>query len=114
MPPQAVTRLPLAELWDEAGRVSLTKVRDVGAAAVADLLRDGPVRFVVADLGSGLSWVPADECYRFWKAEVKPRLVEPAAAEAGFRSGDYPGGYCYLASEWAGGPGPVIALEARH
>ena len=114
LPPSqwAVFQLPLDELWDDSGRLPLTKVRDLGSAEVADLLRGGPVRFVVAGVGSRLKWVPVGDCYRFWKAEVKPRLVEPAAER--FRLEDFPGEYCYIAAEWAGGAEPVVVLEARH
>ncbi|MBX9583898.1 MAG: hypothetical protein K2X87_26665 [Gemmataceae bacterium] len=108
-----VTRMPLDELWDDAGRLPLTRRREVGSAEVADLLRGGPVRFAVADLARPLTWVPVGECYRFWKDEVKPRLVEPPVER--FRLEDYPGEYCYLAAEWGGdGSFPVVVLETMH
>ncbi|MBX9623909.1 MAG: hypothetical protein K2X82_08840 [Gemmataceae bacterium] len=116
LPPSqwAVLQLPLDELWDDSGPLPLTRRRAVGRAEIADLLRAGPVRFVVADLASGLTWVPAAGGYRFWKDEVKAHLVEPADAGAGFRLEDDPGGYCYLAAEWSDGSASVVVLETHH
>jgi hypothetical protein len=108
---RAVTRLPLDELWDETGPVSAAKVRDLVAEDIRDLLRAGPVRFVVANVGAPLWWVPVGECFRFWKAEVQSRVAGP---EGAFLE-DYPRGYCYFASEWGPVEGPpVVVLEAAH
>jgi hypothetical protein len=110
-----VTRIPLTELWDAGGVLPLERGRAVGRDHVADLLRTGPVRFVLANCGSPLNWVPLDDCYRFWKREVKLHLVEPAAAEVGFRLEDWPGGYCYQGTEWTGGSQEaVVLLETYH
>ncbi len=115
MPQRVVTRLPLTELWDDSGPLPFTRGRPVGRAELADLLRVGPVRFVVADCGSPLRWVPADDRYRFWKDEVKPRLVEADVAEGRFRLEDFPGERCYVATLWGEGEAsPVVVLEARH
>ena len=84
----------------------------MSAPEIADLLRAGEVRFVVADVGSPLRWLPADECYDFWNSEVKRHLADPAAAnylEA------FPGGYCYFASEWASDSSePIVLLTVSH
>ena len=77
---RVVTRLPLAELWDEAGPVSAAKVRDLGAEDIRALLTAGPVRFVVANIAAPLRWVPVGECFQFWKAEVRSRSAGPAEA----------------------------------
>lgn len=105
---RVVTRLPPAELWDDAGPVSAVAVRALAAEDIRDLLRTGPVRFVVAAVGSPLRWVAAADCFRFWKAEVHSRVAGPGEA----RLEDFPGGYCYFASEWAAGDGPPVVLLA--
>lgn len=106
-----VTRLPLGELWDDAGHVVAERQRDLVAADIAGLLRLGPVRFVVADIGHPLRWVPIADCFRFWKDEVKSRVGDPAGSSLD----DFPGGYSYFAAEWvpADGP-PVVLLESCH
>lgn len=107
-----VSRTPLHELWDERGVVSRTELRDLSAPDIAELLRAGRVRFVVADVGGSLEWVPADECYGFWQSEVKEHLADPAADNY---LEDFPGGYCYFASEWdSGGGEPIVLLTVHH
>jgi hypothetical protein len=105
---RVVTRLPLADLWDDAGSVRAAAVRDLTADDIRGLLRDGPVRFVVADLGAPLRWVSAAECFPFWKAEVRSRVANPAGADLQ----EYPGGWCFFASEWGPVEGPPIVLLA--
>lgn len=108
---RVVTRLPLAELWDDAGPVAAAPARDLTADGIHELLRAGPVRFVVADVGRPLRWVPAAECFRFWKGEVQPRVTDPGGA---FLE-DFPGGYCYFAAEWGPIEGPpVVVLAVAH
>ena len=100
--------MPLVELWDDAGPVVAAEIRDLVADDIRDLLRAGPVRFVVANLGAPIRWIPAGECYRFWKAEVQPWVADRIGADLD----NYPGGYCYFASEWAVGDGPPVVLLA--
>ena len=44
--------MPLVELWDDAGPVVAAEIRDLVADDIRDLLRAGPERFVVANLGA--------------------------------------------------------------
>jgi len=112
---RVVTRMPLDALWDSHGELRLEKKRAVGLVQVADLLRHGRVRFVLANCGDPLKWVPEEAIYRFWSEDVKARLVEPGEAENSFRLEDYPDEYCYLATEWGGeGEVPVVLLEMYH
>ena len=110
---RVVTVLPLHELWDASGPVAAERGPAIGAEDVASLLRLGPVQFVVADMGP-LRWVSPEATFRFWKEEVKPRVV-PAGAEQ-FRLEDYPGNYCYVATRWErqGSSIPVVLLERHH
>jgi hypothetical protein len=108
---RVVTRLPLSELWNDAGAVRADLIRDLAADDIRELLRAGPVQFVVADVAAPLRWVPVDDCFRFWKSEVVPRMGAPSGAplEA------FPGGYCYFASEWGPVEGPpVVVLSIAH
>jgi hypothetical protein len=108
---RVVAQLLLNELWDDTGALSAAHHRDLTAAEVRDLLRAGPVRFVVANVGASLRWVAASECFRFWTDEVQSRVGDPAGA----RLEDFPGGYCYFASEWGPVEGPpVVVLSVAH
>src|SRR5690242_7391765 len=112
---RTVWQRPLDKLWDDVGR-TLDAVREglLGAAEIARLLSEAEVRFAVADLGKPLCWVPARERFDFWETEVKQRLVAPEAVSNDLRPEEFPGGYCYVASEWRIGSGPsVILLEKR-
>lgn len=110
-----VIQLPLRELWNAEGVVPAERGRVLGAAQIRDLLRLGAVTFVMATCDGPLKWIPHEKCFDLWKREIRPRLVEPQAAEAGFRLDDFPGYYCYLATEWINpGAPPVILFETHH
>ena len=109
-----VVSLPLAELWDERGPVAATRGRRLGRVEIAGMLTSATIQFVVANGGGPLRWISIADRFTFWKDEVKPRVV-PADAE-GFFLEDYPGEYCYLATEWTrsvAGP-TVVLLECHH
>ena len=109
---RVVSQTPLHELWNDRGVVSEKELRELNAADIAGLLRAGKVQFVVANVGSPLKWVPVGEGYSFWEAEVKKRLADPAANNY---PGDFPGEYCYFASEWeADGDEPIVLLVMSH
>jgi hypothetical protein len=104
-----VTKLPLSRLTTTRGDAK--RVSDVGAAAIRSLLRVGAVRFVVANIGASIRWVPEAECFDWWKQEVQPHLAEPnrpAPLE------DFPGGYAYYASQWDDGSTPFVLLSKAH
>jgi hypothetical protein len=107
-----VSKMPLAELWNDRGVVAATKVQDLDAPDIVSLLRAGKVRFVVADVGHHLLWIPLEDCYEFWKSEVKTHLAQP---EADIYLEDFPGEYCYLASQWQAEEGePIVLLMKSH
>jgi hypothetical protein len=107
-----VSQTPLHKLWNDRGVVSEKELRELNAADIAELLRVGKVQFVVANVGSPLNWVLVDECYRFWKSEVKNHLADAAANNY---LEDFPGEYCYFASEWeAKGGEPIVLLVMSH
>lgn len=106
-----ITTLPLVELFDERGPVAAVRGRDLTASDIRDLLRAGPLRFVVANCGNRPVWVAESERFAFWKAEVQPHLTDTNAASPD----DFPGGYFYFASEWLPASGsPILLLEMRH
>ncbi|HEV3163208.1 MAG TPA: hypothetical protein VGZ22_04140 [Isosphaeraceae bacterium] len=107
-PGRVVTRLPLTELWDGAGKLRSIRVRDVGARDITDLLRIWSAHFLVAEVGRTLRWVSPSHRYSFWRAELRPHLVEPAHEMT--RIADFPGHYCYLASEWHSEDGEILVV----
>lgn len=111
-----VTQLPAAALWTADGSpVAANRGRLLGRDDIAELLRGGEVRFVVADCGHALSWIPIETRFEYWKREIKPRLVEPEQAEAGYRLDAFPEERCYLATLWEpAGESPIVLLESSH
>src|SRR5258705_12385456 len=93
-----VTGMPLTELWNDHGRVDAVRAGRVGEADIVRLLREAGSSFIVANPGMPLRWVPAHEGFEFWKTDVKRHLV--ASDAKGFRLEDFPGLYCYVATEW--------------
>jgi hypothetical protein len=90
-----VIRIPVSELWDSTGSLPVEKRRTLTTGEIASLLRQGRVRFVVADIGHRLEWIPLQQCYEFWKTEVKPRIADMEQ----FDLENFPDAYCYVASE---------------
>jgi hypothetical protein len=112
---RVVTRLPLTELWDAHGVLRMERRRVVGHEQITDLLRSGRVRFVLANCGDPLEWIPPGDTYRFWQEEVKHHLVEPEVIERGLRLEDWPGEYCFVGTEWGEGDrNHVVLLEIHH
>jgi hypothetical protein len=117
-------------IWDRSGQIlALHPCRKLGEREIAELLRSGVKQFVRVGCQYGheatanrpprgtkcswpLEWIPADNSYDFWKDDVKPRLVEPTVEQ--IYLDDYPGEYCYIATEWSGADGAVILLETLH
>ena len=105
-----VTRIPLTELWDEGGILTDKRVRNLDQNTLLELVRSAPVRFVVADPGLKLEWIPTEERFQFWKA-VKPQIADP---EKRIRRESFPNDTCYIASEWRGRSGQCLVLLEKH
>jgi hypothetical protein len=107
-----VTRLPLEEVWRDDGFATTSRRRELSKDDITELLRAGLVQFVIADVGAALQWIQLHDCYQFWKDEAKPHLASESAAVLE----NFPGEYCYFASEWDNGAGlpRIVVLEKAH
>jgi hypothetical protein len=107
-----VTHLPLQELWGNNAFANAVRVRALTAADIQELLRTGPIQFVVVDIGAPPSWIQIRESFSFWKDEVQGHLAsgDKAALDK------FPGEYCYFASLWSvgGETAPIALLEKHH
>ena len=108
---RVVTQLPLRELWRDDGFSTTTRGKFLTFDDVREFLASGTVQFVVADAGVAPRWIPASECFDFWKNEAKPHLASDTKAVLN----EFPGGYCYFASQWEGETtAPIVLLEKSH
>lgn len=107
-----ISKLPLQELWDERGPVDGERLRYLNSSAIRDLLRQGAVRFVIADIGAEPAWIPESCCFDFWKQDVQRHLADP---EQRVNLAEFPDDFCYFASEWSAPIGTaIIVLERCH
>jgi hypothetical protein len=112
---RVVTQLPLRELWTDRGAFAAARDRTLAPDEVKSLLQAGPLRFVVADVGKPLHWIPEEERFVFWKADARDHIVENPRHPIDIYA--YREGYAYVASEWAApelGASPIIVLERYH
>ncbi|GJD96969.1 hypothetical protein [Methylobacterium iners] len=105
-----ITRLPLTELWDE--RRDFPEALCLGSITrdtIRRLLAEGPVRFVVADVGRALEWIDPSKRFDFWKSVSSHVSPDPDLLDAGS------GGRLLLAWQWSV-PAfePVIVLQEVH
>ena len=106
-----VRQTPLSKLWTDREWVKAQRGRNLTISDIKDILQVGPVRFVVANVGAPLEWIPLDECFRFWKS-AKPNI---ANLEDDVYLEDYPFGFVYSATEWLEESGErIILLEVYH
>jgi len=108
-----VTTLPLDEVWDESGALSLKPGDHLDRPAMESILRAGVARFVVADPGHPLEWVPKAKTRSLWRREVSERLLGPN--QKAFID-DFNDAYFYRAHAWTDKDGIVttVVLERHH
>lgn len=109
---RVVTVMPLQVLWTDEGELAAQRGRRLDREAIRELLRKGPVRFVVASIDERLRWVSLDDRFGFWKADVAPHLAETDRIHLD----DFPDSMAYVASEWlaAENEPPIVLLETHH
>lgn len=108
-----VTATPLQVLWTDCGELSATRGRRLDREAIRELMRRGPVHFVVATVGAPLRWISKDERFKFWQADVAVHLCE---TDRIFLD-DFRDGVAYVASEWLVAEDarpPIVLLEVHH
>lgn len=108
---KVVTSTPVTELWSDKGVVPGQRGSHLTQDDMKRLLRQGPVQFVIADVGHPFEWIPPEVCFGFWKNELQAHLFDGDA----FHFENYPGEYCYVALRWNNSsPIPIVVLEKHH
>ena len=107
-----VTQIPMTNLWTDNENVFAKRERYLTADDIQKTLKKYPVEFVVANIGDKLKWISYDKSFDFWKAEIKPHLVDDIN---NINLDNYLDNYAYVASEWTGEiETPIILLEKYH
>ena len=107
-----VARTPLTELWNDAASMTCSRGKSLSKDAISQLLRDGSVSFVVAEVGKKLRWISEAESADFWKREARSHLAEPNSQTS---LEQFPEEYCFFASQWTLENGVnVVLLEKAH
>lgn len=102
-----VVKMPMDQLWTDAELLPAIRKENLITAQVRDLLRKGPIQFVIANCGDKLVWVPINTCYDFFKSELSTHLVDNPDY---IYLDEYKGAYAYSASRWICPSFPVIVL----
>lgn len=95
---QLVTAIPLQSLSRDGGVVDARRGRHIGELDIREHLRAAQPSFVLVNIGHPLRWFDHDNRFEIWKSELRPRLVPPDQSR--FFLSDFPGEYCYIATEW--------------
>jgi hypothetical protein len=107
-----IKKTPLEELWTDEKVLNANREEYLLLPQIRELLQNGPVQFVIAELGSKLQWLPLENCYDFFKSELKDHLVTDYNR---YYLEDCKDGYAYLASRWASEDGQsIVLLETYH
>ena len=110
---KTVSKLPLEKLTGPAADLEKAHcLKALNQQDIVALLKRGPLWFVIAELGQELKWRKPEECFQFWKQEVKSHLADP---DEKMSLDSYPENYAYFARQWETSlPEAVIVLEKHH
>ena len=107
-----VRKLPLGSLWTDSEELNAERMHYLGISQIKELLRKGPVQFVIAIVGDKLAWQEPEKTYDFYKSNVKNHLIEDRDHIDLDRFKD---NFAYLASRWEmKSGGTIILLEKFH
>jgi len=111
---RVVITIPMNAIWREDGTPVVERVSCLTGFEIAEFLRSRSiVRFVVADVGKPLLWVPLGTSFDFWKSEAKHNIHNPTTK---MFLDAFPGSYCFAASLWKDDSADetIILLEKHH
>lgn len=110
--PRTIASLPLRSLARDGVALDGQRGRQLGEIDIRDHLRVPTVPFAIADIGLPLAWFDADARFDLWKNEIRERLVAPQTPH--FYLSDFPGEYCYVATEWLHQARTLCVLFEKH
>jgi hypothetical protein len=107
-----VTIIPLDTLWSQETELNYKRVSYLTKTDIKDLLKQGQLSFIIADVGQKLKWIPPDQCFNLWKADFEKHIVTDINKIC---LDNFPDNYAYIASIWkVDNSTPVVLLEKTH
>lgn len=70
-----VDKIPLDGLWRENTLLGAKRIKHLNQKEVSEILKNGPIRFVIANVGDKLIWTDLSESYKIYKTEIKDFIV---------------------------------------
>jgi len=103
--------MPIQKLWNENGFVEANKIKNITKAELVEMLKQGSVEFVIANISENLKWIPLNKCYENW-AKTKNQVVQDLEK---FDLESFPNNFAFVASEWShDNQARTILLEKHH
>jgi hypothetical protein len=102
-----VDEIPIRSLMTLAGKPAKLISRGLDIEGVRARLRSPLIEILVADVGLPFESVSSNDRFEFFKGEVVHRICTDYTHIDICR---YPGGYCYVVSEWSGPSGEKMLL----
>jgi hypothetical protein len=107
-----VTRIPLDELWTVSAILEYKRLDYLTERQVKELVLKGAIAIAEASCGLKLSWILPDNAFKYFKSQIKGRVVHDPDR---IILDDYEDKWCYLASLWVDAKSQkVILLETYH
>ena len=106
-----VIKFPLDSLWTEKEELDAKRIKYLDQNEISEVLKKGPIQFVIANLGDKLIWKQPEECYKVYKKDFKNNIIANADD---IDISNFKDGFGYLASMWDNKSGTIILLEVFH
>jgi hypothetical protein len=98
-------------LWDKFHNLLGLRKEALGKEQIREMLKGGAVQFAEGNLYLHIRWIPLNQTYDYWKAEVIPHLMEPTQQ---YYTDELPDEYGYHASKWELDGEVIVFLEIKH
>jgi hypothetical protein len=107
-----VNKIPLDCLWTESILLEAKRIKYLNQQEVSEILKNGPIRFVIANVGDKLIWTDLEKSFEIYKTGIKDVIISDID-KINLDSLTY--GFGYLASLWAEpSKKSIILLEKFH
>jgi len=109
---RVVNTIPLTSIWLESELIDVKRGKYLGENDISELLKEGPIQFIIANVGDKLIWEPIENCYKIYKTNIKDHIISEVD---NIDLSIFKDNFGYLASLWAGKSNTqIVLLEKIH